>query len=96
MAKKNKKQELVDSVESFNDVTAWITPNGELVICLSHRNTSDGDMLVRVRADDDVIIVADEPSNEPEHGAWELPGSKLERLNTGGNWNLVKPTGESD
>lgn len=78
---------------SFNDVAAWITPNGELVISLSHRNTSDEDVLIRVRGEDDVILVdkAIEAyfKENGDSDPWEDPSCQIGRLNKGGNWDLT-------
>ena len=91
MAKKSNMDKLVERVEGFNSVTAWRTPNGELVILLSHRNTNDEDVIVRVRTDDDVIVVSEvETAYYDEHGGtddpWEDENCQLGKLNKGGDW----------
>lgn len=90
----SKLNEVRRRTSGFNDVAAWITPNGELVISLSHKNTNDEDVLIRVRNEDDVILV-DEATTAyyDERGGtddpWEDPSCQLGRLNKGGNWDLT-------
>lgn len=85
-----KRDEVHRRIDGFNEVDAWITPAGELVISLSHGNTNEYDVLVRVRTDEDVILV-DETTNEYSgdniDGPWEDETVQLGRLNKGGNWD---------
>ena len=46
--------------DPYNEVAAHLLPNGELCVSLSHRITMDECVLVRVRADVDVIRMVDE------------------------------------
>lgn len=92
----SKLQKVVDRKDGFNIVNAWITPDNELVITLSHRHTDDHEVIVRVRSEDDVILVDeaheewervhDENSEGYADGPWEDKTTQLGRLNTGGNW----------
>jgi hypothetical protein len=77
-------QEVANRKDGFNEVDAWITPSGELVISLSHRTTSDEQVLVRVRDDSDVILTDEILHDNPD--AWEDDNQQLGRLNHGGNW----------
>jgi len=81
-------QKVVAGAEGFNRVNAWLTPNGELVISLTHRSTDDGHVLVRVRTDEDVTFVyeAFAEYDGDADSPWEDPDTQLGRLNKGGNW----------
>jgi uncharacterized hydantoinase/oxoprolinase family protein len=75
--------------DGFNEVTAWITPAGELVVSLTHRATSDSDVMFRIVKDEDLIledVALDEYSGDNPDGAWEDESTQLGRLNKGGNW----------
>lgn len=71
--------EVVRLCPGFNEVSASITPNGELTVCLSHRNCNDDDVMLRVS---DVVLVSEAPP-----GAWGDDNHILGRLNHGGNWD---------
>lgn len=61
------------AADPYNTVEAFMLPNGELAIVLSHRITEDKCVVVRVRADEDVISMLGDPE-------------KFEVINTGGDW----------
>lgn len=88
----SKFQTLIDRQDGFNDVSAWMTPNGELVISLSHSSTSDEETLVRVRSEDDVILTDEVLARNAE--AWEDDNEQLGRLNHGKNW--ISDTDENE
>lgn len=81
MANTNK-QAVVDHAEGYNSVTAWLAPNGDLIVNLTHSATDDEQVLLRVREDADVLDVG---SLDPEE--WENPESQLGRINHGGDWD---------
>jgi hypothetical protein len=76
------RQAVIDNAEGFDTVRAWLAPNGDLIVDLTHHVTDDHQVLLRVRGDADVIDVG---SLSPEE--WENPESQLGRLNHGGNWD---------
>lgn len=72
------KTELQEKLEGYNEVSGWITPNGDLVLSLTHSATPDDDALVLVTKDEQLRFVGGADWEEDE---------QLSRLNTGGNWN---------
>lgn len=86
----NEFKEVIKRTPGFNDVNAWIASNGELVVSLSHKNTNDGDILIRIRTEDDVILVDEAISQytgSNKDGPWEDSDCQLGRLNLGGSWD---------
>lgn len=84
----NKRETVVSRADGFNEVHAWTTPNGELVIHLSHRATNDEDVLIRIPTEDDVILAGMCDTASEEAGEdWDDETTQLGRLNHGGNWN---------
>lgn len=72
-------QELLDQLESYNEVAGHLMPNGELCLMLSHRATMDNAVLVRVRTDSDVLAFYSEDEEA------------IEAVNTGGDWPVDDP-----
>ena len=67
--------ELLEELPGYNEVTGHLMPNGELCIMLSHRATMDNAVIVRIRADNDIITLF---KNEDEEDYTEV--------NEGGDW----------
>lgn len=61
------------TADPYNTVEAFMLPNGELAIVLSHRISEDECVVVRVRADEDVISLYGDPE-------------RFRVINDGGNW----------
>jgi hypothetical protein len=66
--------ELLKELPSYNEVAGHMLPSGELCLMLNHRVTLDNAVLVRVRADEDVLAFYTEDE------------AAIEVINTGGDW----------
>lgn len=72
-------KELHRRLPGFNEVTGHFTPNGELILELSHKNCNDQDVLIRLNDAEDILFTDDVD--------WEDDNTLAGRINHGGNWN---------